>query len=189
MPCAAPMMRPDAHRVMAKNDSLLTHMDFGQGTPGSKDALGFARHFVMISLNKMDRFAAQTLAIGRHLFNAAHAKIPKEIERIVWLDVRVHPIRDVRIHLFRARKRTIAIADDVEVPEVKIGGELRIGHVPIMKDRLPKRLFCPARMQTREAENIAVTTDPADPGGAVASWNEPGNSPRSADAFCVNIIP
>ena len=46
--------------------------------------------------------------------------IEPEIERIVLLDVRVHSIRDVRIHLFRARKRTIAIADDVEVPEVKI---------------------------------------------------------------------
>ena len=119
---------------MAKNDSLLAHMDFGQGTPGSKDALGFARHFVMVSLNKMDRLAVQALAIGRHLFNASHAKIPKEIERVVWLDVRVHSIRDVRIHLFRVLKRTIAIADDVEVPEVKIGCEPRIGHTPIMKD-------------------------------------------------------
>src|ERR1035441_3076984 len=130
------MMRPDAHRVMAKNDSLLTHMDFGQGTPGSKKALRFARHFVMVSLNKMDRLAVQALAISRHLFSIAHAEIPKKIERIVWLDVRVHPIRDVRIHLFRARERTIAIADDVEVPEVKIGREPWIGHVLIMKDRL-----------------------------------------------------
>jgi hypothetical protein len=52
------------------------------------------------------------------------------------LDVRVHLIRDVRIYLFSALKRAIAIADDVEVPEVKIGCEPRIGHVPIMKDRL-----------------------------------------------------
>src|ERR1017187_3238937 len=87
----------------------------------------------------MDRLAVQALAIGRYLFNAAHAKIPKEVERVVWLDVRVHPIRDVRIHLFRALKRTIAIADDVEVPEVKIGCEPRIGHVSIMKDRWLKR--------------------------------------------------
>jgi len=122
---------------MAKNDSLLAHMDFGQGTPGSKDALGFARNLVMVSLDKMDRLAVQALAIGRHLFNAAHAKIPKEIERIVWLDVRVHPIRDARIHLFRVLKRTIAIANDVEVSEVKIGCEPGIGHVLIMKDRLP----------------------------------------------------
>ena len=132
LPSAAPRMRPDAHRVMAKNDSLLAHMDFGQGTPGSKDALGFARHFVVVSLDKMDGLAVQALAIGRHLFNAAHAEVSKEIQRIVWLDVRVHPIRDVSIHLFRALKRTIAIADDVEVPEVKIGGEPRIGHIHIM---------------------------------------------------------
>jgi hypothetical protein len=51
------------------------------------------------------------------------------------------------IHHFRARKRAIAIVDDVEVNEVKIRCELRIGHVPIVKDRLPKRLLCPARMQ------------------------------------------
>ena len=88
----------------------------------------------MVSLNKMDRLAVQAHAIGRHLFSIAHAEIPKEIERIVWLDVRVHPICDVRIHLFRGRKRTIAIADDVEVPEVKIGREPRIGHTPIKKD-------------------------------------------------------
>jgi len=125
---------------MAKNDSLLAHMDFGQGTPGGKDALGFARRFVVVSLNKMDRLAVQALAIGRYLFNAAHAKIPKKIERVVLLDVRVHPIRDVRIHRFRARKRAIAIADDIEVPEMKIGCEPGIGHVSIMKDRLPWQL-------------------------------------------------
>ena len=105
----------------------------------------------MVSLNKMDRLAVQALAIGRHLFNAAHAKIPQKIERVVWLDVRVHPIHDVRIHLFRARKRTIAIADDVEVSEVKIGCEPGIGHVPIMKDRWLKQLLCPVRMN---AENL-----------------------------------
>ena len=88
----------------------------------------------------MDRLAVQALAIGRYLFNAAHAKIPKKIERVVLLDVRVHPIRDEAIHLFRVRKRTIAIADDVEVPEVEIGCEPGIGHVLIMKDPLPWRL-------------------------------------------------
>jgi len=139
---------------MAKNDSLLAHMDFGQGTPGSKDTLRFARHFVMVSLNKMDRLAVQALAIGRDFFNAAHAKIPKEIERVVWFDVRVHPISDVRIHLFHTRKRAIAIADDVEVPKVKIGCEPHIGHALIMKDRWPKRLLCPVRIQTRTAETL-----------------------------------
>jgi hypothetical protein len=120
-------------------------MNFGQRTPGSKDALGFARHFVVVSLDKMDRLAVQELAIRSHLLNASHAKIPKKIERIVWLDVRVHPIRDARIHLFSVLKRTLAIADDVEVSEVKIGCKPGIGHVLIMKDRLPGRLLLCSR--------------------------------------------
>ena len=82
--------------------------------------MDFACHLVMVAFNEMDLFAVQTLSIGRYLFDTAHAKIPKEVERIVLLDVRVNPIRDVRIHLFRGRERSIAIADDVEVPEVKI---------------------------------------------------------------------
>jgi len=64
--------------------------------------------------------------------------------------------QNATIHLFRARKRAIAVADDIEVPEVKIGCEPGIGHVSIMKGRWPKLLLCPARMETRTAENIAV---------------------------------
>ena len=75
---------------------------------------------------------------------------------------------------------SVAIADDVEVPEVKIGCEPGIGHVPIMKDRLPWRLPCSTRMQTHAAEKIAVT---AYPGEAVASQDEPYISPRSAGSF------
>jgi hypothetical protein len=57
----------------------------------------------------------------------------------------------VRIHLFRVLKRTIAIADDVEVPEVKIGCEPGIGHVPIMKDRLPGRLLSCSRKDCNDS--------------------------------------
>ena len=137
----------------------------------------------MVSLNKMDRLAVQALAIGRHLFNVPHAEIPKEIEGIVRLDVRVHPIRDVRIHLFRARKRTVAVANDVEVPEVKVGREPRIGHISIMKDRLLERRLCPGSIQIRTREDTVVTTGPAYSGDAVASQDEPEMSPRSAGSL------
>ena len=84
--------------------------------------------------------------------------------------MRVHPIRDVRIHLFRVLKRTLAIADDVEVSEVEIRGEPGIGHVPIIKDRLPWRLLlCWKRS--------AVT---AYPGEAAASQDGHKICPRSA---------
>jgi hypothetical protein len=63
---------------MAKNDSLLAHMDLGQGTPGSKDTLGFARHFVMVSFNKMDRLAVQALAIGATFSTLPMQKSPRK---------------------------------------------------------------------------------------------------------------
>ena len=95
--------------------------------------MGFARHLVMVSLNKMDRLAVQALAIGRDLFDAAHAEIAKEIQRVVWLDTLVHPIHDARVHLFRGRERSIAVANDVEVPEMEVGREPSISHIFIMK--------------------------------------------------------
>jgi len=145
--------------------------------------LELSRNLVMISVREMDRLAAEALAVGRDLFNTAHAKVPKEIERIVLLDVRVHPIQDARIHLFRARKRTIAVADDVEVPEVKIRREPRIGHISIMKDRLLERRLCPGSIQIRTREDTVVTTGPAYSGDAVASQDEPEMSPRSAGSL------
>jgi hypothetical protein len=87
----------------------------------------------MVAFNEMDLIAVQTLAIGRDLFNAAHAKVPEKIQRVVWLDALVHSIHDASIHLFRARKRSITVANDVEMPEVKIGREPSISHIFIMK--------------------------------------------------------
>jgi hypothetical protein len=87
----------------------------------------------------MDRLADQSLSIGRHFFNAAPAKVPKEIQRVVWLDTQVHSIRDARIHLFRSRERSIAVENDIEVPEVKVGREPSISHTFIMKQPIHKR--------------------------------------------------
>ena len=132
-PRSTPMMQPDARRVMAKNNSLLASMNLRQRTPRSKSTLEFARHLVVIAFNEMDSFAVQTLAIGCNLFNAAHAEIAEKIQRVVWLDALVQSIRDARIHLFRACKRSITVANDIEVPEVKVGCEPSISHIFIMK--------------------------------------------------------
>jgi hypothetical protein len=81
-------------------------------------AVGQVETVGVAALNKMNRLAVQTLSIGRNPFNAAHAKVPKEIQRVVCLDALIHPIRDARIHLFRGREWSIAVANDIEVPEV-----------------------------------------------------------------------
>ena len=150
-------MPPDAHCVMAKNDSLLTYMNFGQRTPGSKHALGFARHLVMVSLDKMDHLAVQSLAIGCDLFDAAHAEISEEIQRVVWLDTLVHPIHDARVHLFRGRERSIAVVNDVEVPEMEVGREPSISHIVIMEWMVLQRPLWPATISQRRPESLAFT--------------------------------
>ncbi len=87
----------------------------------------------MIAFNEMYLYAVQTLSIGRNLFNVAHAPVPEKIERVVWLDALVHPIRDARVHLIGVGERSITVANDIEVPEVKIGREPGISHTLIMK--------------------------------------------------------
>jgi hypothetical protein len=51
----------------------------------------------------------------------------------VFCNALVYPILDARIHLVHSRERAIAVANDVEVPEVKIGREPYISHIHIMK--------------------------------------------------------
>ena len=108
----------------------------------------------MIAFNEMDLFAVQTLAIGRDLFDAAHAETAEEIQRVVWLDTLVHPIHDARVHLFRGRERSIAVANDIEMPEVIVGREPSVSHNLIMKQPIHNRPLCRARIQNQTTENI-----------------------------------
>ena len=96
----------------------------------------------MIAFNEMDSFAVQTLAIGCNLFDAAHAEIAEKIQRVVWLNALVQSIRDARIHLFRCRERSIAVANDIEMTEVKVGREPSVSHTLIMKQTIHKRPLC-----------------------------------------------
>jgi hypothetical protein len=105
----------------------------------------------MVSLDKMDRLAIQALAIGRDLFDAAHAEITEEIQHVVWLDTLVHPIHDARDHLFRGLERSIAVANDIEVPEVKVGREPSISHTLIMKQTIHKRPLCTSACEEGQA--------------------------------------
>jgi hypothetical protein len=110
----------------------------------------------VIAFNEVGLFAVQTLAVGRNLFDAAHAEIPKEIQHVVWLDALVHPIRDARIHLSRGRERPIAVSNDIEVPKMKIGREPGISHNLIMKQPIHKRPLCRARSKYPPAEPEAL---------------------------------
>ena len=90
--------------------------------------LEFSCNLVVIALNKVDCPAGQPLPISGHLFRSPHAKVAKEIENIIRLNARIHSAEDSSVHLLRICKWTIAVPNDVEVSEVKVGREPNVMH-------------------------------------------------------------
>ncbi len=78
--------------------------------------LHLPRRSVVIAVDEVDRLAGDLIAIEGDGLGSAHAKVPEEIEHIVLLHRRIHALQDGRIHLSCVRERTIAVANNVEVP-------------------------------------------------------------------------
>jgi hypothetical protein len=117
---------------VAKNDPLLAHFDLGERTPRREEVLRFPRRFVVISVDEVDRLTGNLLTIGRYGFRSAHAKVAEELEHVIWLHRIIPALQDGPVHLLRIREWTIAVANDVEVPKVKVGGKPNIGHHQII---------------------------------------------------------
>ncbi len=132
LPGSARVMRPDLHRVVTKNYPLCAHFDLGERTPGREEVLRLPRCFIVISFDEMNRFAGNLFAKGGYGLRSAHAKVSEEIEHVIRFHRSIQALQDDRVHLLRAHERTIAVANDVEVPKVKVGGEPNIGHHQII---------------------------------------------------------
>jgi hypothetical protein len=76
----------------------------------------------------MDSLAGKPFPVSCHLFRSTQTEIPKEVDDIIWLDARIHSVSDCVVHLVQIRKWTIAVPNNVEVPEVKVRREPRISH-------------------------------------------------------------
>lgn len=96
--------------------------------------LKLARSPVVVAFDKVDGPASQPLSIGGHTFRSSQAEVPEEIENIVRFGASVDTLADRFVHLLRVRKRTIAVPNDVEVAEMKIGGEPDTAHTLILVD-------------------------------------------------------
>lgn len=94
--------------------------------------------FVVIAFSKVNRPACQPLPIGSHLFRLPHAEVAEEIENVVRLDTRIYTICNRIIHLLDVCKRTLAVPNDVEVPEVEVGREPNVTHNLILVGHQPK---------------------------------------------------
>lgn len=90
--------------------------------------LEFSRALVVVAFDEVDCFAVDPLAIGRDLFDSPQAEISKEIEHVIRLHTFVQTVCDHLVHFLSSRKGTIAVPNDIEVTEVKVGCEPNIAH-------------------------------------------------------------
>ena len=99
-----------------------------------KEMLKLSRSPVVVAFDKVDCSAGQPLSIGNYAFRSSQAEIPEKIKNIAWLGASVNTLADHIVHLLRIRKRAIALPNDVEVAEMKIGREPDIAHGFLLVD-------------------------------------------------------
>jgi hypothetical protein len=136
LPRPARVLRPHLHGIVAENDSLFAHLDLGQGTPRREDLLYLPRRPVMVSVNEMDCLAGDLIAIEGDGLRAAHAEVSEEIEHVIRLDQRIRALQDGGVHLSRVRERTVAVANDIEVPQMKVGRKPSVSHNAVSAETL-----------------------------------------------------
>ena len=134
LPRPTRVVRPNLHGVVAENDPLLANPNFRKRTPRRKQVLYFSRRSVVISVDEVDRLAGNLIAIEGNCFWSSHAEVPEEIEHVIRLHRRVQALDDRLVHLLRVREWTVAVANDVEVPEMKVGGKPGVSHDDVMQE-------------------------------------------------------
>jgi hypothetical protein len=134
LPRPARVLRPDLHGIVTENDPLLTHPNFGERTPRGEQVLYLSSRIVVISVDEVDGLAGNLIAIEGNCFWSSHAEVPEEIEHVVWLHRRIHAFDDRLVHLLRVRERTVAVSNDVEVPEMKVGRKPGVSHDDVIQE-------------------------------------------------------
>jgi len=87
-----------------------------------------ARGLVVVASYKVDRFARHPFSIGRYLLLSSYTEVTKEIEDIVLLCARIHSLYNHIVHLMRVSKGMVAVADNIEIPEMQVGRKPNIAH-------------------------------------------------------------
>ncbi len=90
--------------------------------------LKLPRRLVVIAINEMDGLASKPIAVCRDIVMLADTEISEKIQYVVGLHTGVQSIHNHLIHLPRICERAIAISNDVEVSEVKVGREPSVSH-------------------------------------------------------------
>jgi hypothetical protein len=120
---------PDLHGVVTNHDGLAMYGDFRKVVE-PRELLGqLANLFVVISRHRKDFLAANLLAVLQSPRLAPDAEIPKEIQNVIGLNGGVETVENRLIHFLDASKWSLAVADYVVMPEMKIRREPYVRHV------------------------------------------------------------
>src|SRR5665213_365257 len=104
------MVRPNLHRIVAKNDPLLANRNLGQRAPRREEMLKLSRRLVVIAVDEMDGLASQPIAVCCYVVVLTETEISKKIKHVVGLHTGVQSVQNHLIHLLRICERAIAIS-------------------------------------------------------------------------------
>jgi hypothetical protein len=128
MPDTAPGMMPNPHCVMAENDSLPPDPNLDQLIQAGESAGEIAQGRIVISFDHMYVSADDAITILAGLIRSPKAKISQKVKHVICADKLVQVGENGSVHLFDGRERTAAVANDVAMPEMKVGRKPVIDH-------------------------------------------------------------
>jgi len=128
MPASLGRVIPDAHSVVAKHDPLAVDGDLGEVIEPKEVLREFSGLLVMIARHEVDLPATNLPPICECSSAVADAKISDEVKNIARFNVGIQAVKDHAIHLFNVGKGTIAVLDDVAVPEMEVRCKPNIRH-------------------------------------------------------------
>ncbi len=78
-----------------------------------------------MAVDEVDCLAGNLFAIEGDGLRPAHGRVTEEREQLVRLHRRIHALQDCRVQLLCVCEQTVAVTNDVEVPQWKVGGAMK----------------------------------------------------------------
>lgn len=119
MPVAVMRFVPDTHGVMAQDDPLLTMLD-GMEMVDTREARLNLECFLFVVADDEVNVAVEPrdVVIGR-----LHGEVAEMVNSVVRSDDRIPVANQILVHRVDGTVRTIAVFDDVSVPEMGVASE------------------------------------------------------------------
>src|SRR4051794_26411794 len=116
-------MVPHPHRVVAEHDQLIPDLDFGKLLPPAELGGDLLSACIVVALDEEDVLAADSPAVRQGVLSVSAAEVAEKVNRVRFGDASIHSCQDLVVHVGYCDKRPIAVANDVLMSKVKVGGE------------------------------------------------------------------